>query len=56
MIEGYNVLWNNLGNKNYVKDDGGIMVLSRYAPLRVLNGVGVKEIDVNGRVMTVEYE
>ena len=51
-LSGYNQYWNYAEKKGY----SGTAVFSKPTPLSVTNGIGVKELDTEGRVITVEYD
>ena len=51
-LSGYNQYWNYAEKKGY----SGTAVFSKPIPLSVTNGIGVKELDTEGRVITVEYD
>jgi exodeoxyribonuclease-3 len=48
---GYHVYWNYPEGKGY----GGVATFTREKPLKVQNGFGVQEFDVEGRVVISEY-
>jgi exodeoxyribonuclease-3 len=48
---GYHVYWNYPERKGY----GGVATFTREKPLKVQNGFGVQEFDVEGRVVISEY-
>ena len=47
----YEQFWNSAEKKGY----SGTLILSKVKPLSVLNGIGVKEHDAEGRVITLEF-
>lgn len=49
---GYRQFWNPAERKGYA----GTLTLSRVEPLSVSTGVGVEELDTEGRVLTLEFE
>src|SRR5580692_1058142 len=49
---GYQVFWNSAAKKGY----SGTAVLTRVAPLSVINGIGLRAHDGEGRVLTLEFE
>ena len=49
--QGYHVYWNYPERKGY----GGVATFTKEKPLRVQNGFGVREFDVEGRVIILEY-
>ncbi len=51
-LPGYHQHWNYAQKKGY----SGTAVFSKEAPLSVSYGVGVEELDTEGRVITLEYE
>jgi len=48
---GYQQYWNYAEKKGY----SGTAIFSRHAPLHIVNGVGVPELDTEGRMITLEY-
>jgi len=50
--EGYHVFWHPAEKKGY----SGVAVLSKKKPLSVVKGMGVEEFDVEGRVLTLEFD
>ena len=50
--EGYNAFWNYAEKKGY----SGTAVFSRKEPLSVAYGMGIKEHDSEGRVITLEFD
>lgn len=48
---GYNQYWNYAEKKGY----SGTAIFAKHAPLSVKNGIGVSELDNEGRVITLEY-
>lgn len=51
-LPGYRQYWNSAEKKGY----SGTAVFLKEAPLGVVNGIGVPEFDVEGRVITVELD
>ena len=51
-LEGYNLYANSAEKKGY----SGTAVLSKTTPLNVIYGIGIKEFDNEGRVLTLEFE
>jgi len=49
---GYQVVWNSAVKKGY----SGTALLSRVKPRAVTNGIGVKDHDTEGRVITAEFK
>lgn len=49
---GYQFYWNPAVRKGY----SGVAVLTRHQPLNVLYGLGIPELDKEGRVVTLEME
>ena len=50
--EGYESYWNYARKKGY----SGTAVFTRHKPLSVFQGIGVEEHDMEGRVLTLEYD
>ena len=50
-LPGYVQFWNSAEKKGY----SGTALFSKKAPLSVTNGIGVPELDTEGRVITAEY-
>lgn len=50
-MKGYESFWNIADKKGYA----GTLILSRYTPKSVSHGIGVKEHDQEGRVLTLEF-
>ena len=50
-LPGYSQFWNSAEKKGY----SGTALFSREKPLTVTNGIGVPELDNEGRVITAEY-
>ena len=50
--DGYEAFWNSAEKKGY----SGTLILSRRTPLSVVNGIGKKKHDQEGRVITLEFE
>ncbi len=51
-LEGYRQYWNYAEKKGY----SGTAIFSKYEPLSVTYGVGVDELDREGRMITLEFE
>ena len=51
-INGYHIYSNCAERKGY----SGVTLLSRQAPLRIINDIGIAEHDKEGRVMVAEFE
>lgn len=51
-IPGYREFWNYAEKKGY----SGTAIFAKAEPLSVTYGIGVEELDTEGRVITVEYE
>lgn len=51
-LDGYHQYWNSAVKKGY----SGTAAFSKLEPLRVKYGVGVEELDQEGRLITLEYE
>ncbi|POP34681.1 exodeoxyribonuclease III [Lactonifactor longoviformis] len=51
-LEGYEQYWNYAVKKGY----SGTAVFTRHTPLEVRYGIGIREHDQEGRVITLEYE
>ena len=51
-LNGYEQFWNYAEKKGY----SGTAVFSRTTPLSVTYGVGIEELDTEGRLITVEFE
>ncbi|MFC1762391.1 exodeoxyribonuclease III [Planctomycetota bacterium] len=51
-IPGYDSYWFSAERKGY----SSVAVYSRIKPLKVINGIGVDQFDVEGRVITLEFE
>ena len=51
-LPGYAQFWNYAEKKGY----SGTAIFAKYAPLSVRYGVGVPELDTEGRLITLEYE
>ena len=49
---GYSQFWNSAEKKGY----SGTAVFTKHAPLSVTYGVGVDDLDHEGRMITLEYE
>ena len=50
--EGYESYWNYARKKGY----SGTAVFTRHKPLSVVQGIGIEEYDMEGRVLTLEYD
>ncbi len=50
-LEGYHQFWNYAQKKGY----SGTAIFAKEAPLSVTYGVGVEELDTEGRLITLEY-
>lgn len=51
-LPGYEQFWNYAEKKGY----SGTAIFAKKAPLSVRYGVGVPELDTEGRLITLEYE
>ena len=51
-LPGYHQYWNYAEKKGY----SGTAIFAKHAPLSVRYGVGVEELDTEGRLITLEYE
>ncbi len=51
-IDGYTSFWNSAEKKGY----SGVCAYSKIKPINVINGIGVKKFDSEGRVITLEFE
>ena len=51
-LPGYSQFWNSAEKKGY----SGTAIFAKNAPLSVTYGVGVPELDTEGRLITLEYE
>lgn len=51
-LEGYHQFWNYAEKKGY----SGTAIFAKEKPLNVYYGVGVPELDTEGRLITLEYE
>ena len=51
-IDGYHIYSNCAERKGY----SGVTLLSRQAPLQIINDIGIAEHDKEGRVMVAEFE
>ena len=51
-LPGYTQFWNSAEKKGY----SGTAIFAKNAPLSVTYGVGVPELDTEGRLITLEYE
>lgn len=50
-LPGYHQFWNYAVKKGY----SGTAIFAKYAPISVQYGVGVEELDTEGRLITLEY-
>lgn len=50
-LPGYNQYWNYAEKKGY----SGTVIFTKHTPLSVRYGVGVEELDTEGRLITLEY-
>lgn len=51
-LEGYYQYWNYAQKKGY----SGTAVFTKQKPLQVINGIGIPDHDMEGRVITLEFE
>ncbi|MDI9472709.1 MAG: exodeoxyribonuclease III [Bacillota bacterium] len=51
-FDGYHVFWNSAQRKGY----SGTMTLSKTKPISVRKGIGIEVFDVEGRVLTLEFD
>lgn len=51
-LDGYMQYWNYAEKKGY----SGTAIFTKHAPIRAVNGIGIPELDTEGRVITLEYE
>ena len=51
-VDDYKVCWNSANKKGY----SGTMILTQHAPLSVVNGIGKKKHDQEGRAITLEFQ
>lgn len=51
-LDGYEQFWSYAEKKGY----SGTAIFTKYTPLSVSYGVGIPELDTEGRVITLEYE
>ena len=51
-LPGYHQYWNYAEKKGY----SGTAIFSKTEPIRVTNGIGIPELDTEGRVITLEFE
>lgn len=51
-LPGYHQFWNYAQKKGY----SGTAIFSKHAPLSVTNGIGIEELDTEGRVITLEFD
>lgn len=52
LFEGYNQYWNSAEKKGY----SGTLIFTKEKPLSVSYGIGIKEHDNEGRVITLEFD
>ena len=50
-LPGYNQYWNYAEKKGY----SGTAIFTKHAPLSIQYGIGVEELDTEGRLITLEY-
>lgn len=50
-LNGYHQYWNYANKKGY----SGTAIFTKYTPLSVSYGIGIPELDTEGRVITLEY-
>ena len=50
-LPGYSQFWNHAVKKGY----SGTAIFAKEAPLNVVNGLGIEELDTEGRLITLEY-
>ena len=50
-LPGYHQYWNYAEKKGY----SGTAIFAKHMPIQVTNGIGVPELDTEGRVITLEY-
>ena len=51
-LPGYNQYWNYAEKKGY----SGTAIFCRHAPISVSNGIGIPDMDTEGRVITLEFD
>jgi len=51
-LPGYHQYWNYAEKKGY----SGTAIFTKHEPIRVAYGIGVNELDTEGRVITLEYD
>ncbi len=51
-IDGYHSYWHSAERKGY----SGVAVYSKYKPNQVYHGMGIKKFDIEGRVLTLEFD
>ncbi len=51
-LPGYHQFWNYAEKKGY----SGTAIFAKHEPISVKNGIGVPELDTEGRLITLEYE
>ena len=49
---GYLQYWNKAKEPGYA----GTLILTKYEPISVTNGFGIKKLDGEGRIITLEYQ
>lgn len=52
LLEGYSQYWNYAQKKGY----SGTAIFTKHAPLSVTYGIGIPELDTEGRLITLEYD
>lgn len=50
-LEGYEQYWNYAQKKGY----SGTAIFTKHTPLSIIYGIGVEELDTEGRMITLEY-
>lgn len=51
-IPGYSIYWNYAQKKGY----SGTAIITKHIPISVQYGIGVEDLDTEGRVITLEYD
>lgn len=51
-IPGYDIYWNYAQKKGY----SGTAIITKHRPISVQYGIGIEELDTEGRVITLEYD
>ena len=51
-IPGYDIYWNYAQKKGY----SGTAIITKHHPISVQYGIGIEELDTEGRVITLEYD